>query len=89
MKAKQLSAELEAREAAKTGRKGQLQQRLHALLIRAQIECWRADGFEGGLGGGGDGGAAEDELSGGTVEGGAGGGSEGEGEGAPGQSRLA
>ena len=43
-------------------------------------ECWRADGFEGGLGGG----AAEDELDGGSD----GGGGQGEGEGAPEQSEA-
>ena len=46
MKVKQLSAELEVCGAAKTGRKGALQQRLHALLIQAQIERWCAEGHE-------------------------------------------
>ena len=44
MKIKKLSAELELRNATKTGRKGTLQQWLHALLIKAKVAEWRAGG---------------------------------------------
>ena len=86
MKGKQLSAELEARGAAKTGRKGALQQRLHALLVLAQIERWRTDGDEAmGEAEGDEGdeamGAAEDAEE-GAVEGAEQGTEEGAAEGA-------